>query len=109
MTPPLRQHSSLHEPLRWRLWVWLPLLAGEGCLLTHIVGGGADMTTTDSVPAADSSGTASAASDATGGAKPPARSYWCSARETDAVVSKMDDSANIRSVATSSISARSRS
>jgi hypothetical protein len=35
------------------------------------------------------------------GAKPPARSYSCSAFETDAIVSKIDGSANIHFVATS--------
>jgi hypothetical protein len=39
-----------------------------------------------------------------GGAKLPARSYWCSAHETDAIVSRMDNSVNIHSPTTSSIS-----
>jgi hypothetical protein len=66
-----------------------------------LVGGGTDASTTDSVAAMDSSGTVSAASSVVEGAKPPAHSYWCSAYETDAIVSRIDGSAHIRSVATS--------
>jgi hypothetical protein len=54
------------------------------------------------MPVVGASGTASDAFDAAWGAKPPARSYSCSAFETDAIVSMIDGSANIHFVATSS-------
>jgi hypothetical protein len=64
------------------------------------VGGGTIMT--ESMPTVDSPRTLSAASGAAGCAEPPAPSSGCSADATDAMVSKIDGSANICSITTSS-------
>jgi hypothetical protein len=77
---------------------------GRDAPVPSLADDGGDTTTADSVPAVDSSRTSTAASDASGGAEPPAPSYWRRADATDVMVSKIDGSANIRSVATSSIS-----
>jgi hypothetical protein len=68
------------------------------------VGEGANATAADPAPAADSSRTPSATSGTAGGAEPLAPSYWRSADVTDTMVSRIIGSANIRSVAASSIS-----
>jgi hypothetical protein len=77
---------------------------GRDAPVPSLADDGGDTTTADSVPAADSSRTSTATSDAVGGTEPPAPSYWRSADMTDVMVSKIDGSANIRCVATSSIS-----
>jgi hypothetical protein len=59
------------------------------------------------MPVAGVTETVSDAPGAAWGAKPPARSYSCSAFETDAIVFMIVSSANIRSVATSSTFSRS--
>jgi hypothetical protein len=60
------------------------------------------------MPAAGASRAASAASATAAGVKPPARSYSCSTFETNAIVSMIDGSANICSVATSSTFSRNQ-
>jgi hypothetical protein len=62
------------------------------------------MITADSASAADSLKTPSATSGAAGDAELPTPSYWRSADVTDVMVSKIDGSANIRFITSSSIS-----
>jgi hypothetical protein len=66
-----------------------------------MAGSGTDVSIVGSTWVAGVSRTASVASAATAGAKPPARSYSCSTFETDVIVSMIVGSLNIRSDATS--------
>jgi hypothetical protein len=80
---------------------------GSDASRLSLAGGGADASAVGSILDAGALRVASVASTAAVGAKPLARSYSCSAFETDAIVSMIDGSVNIRSVTTSSTFSRS--